>query len=100
MTHRNFSLGVVALSLTLGVSSLRAQDSNLPPSLAAPVDTPAASIKPMEPKKTVSFDLTSIDKTADPFTDFYQYSFCNWVTSNPLPSDPPLWCAFHQMSER
>jgi putative endopeptidase len=100
MTHRNFSLGVVALSLTLGVSSLRAQDSNLPPSLAAPVDTPAASIKPMEPKKTVSFDLTSIDKTADPCTDFYQYSCGNWVKTNPIPSDQPRWGAFNQISER
>ena len=100
MTHRNFSLGLVALSLMLGVSSLRAQDSNLPPSLAAPVDTPAASIKPMEPKKTVSFDLTSIDKTADPCTDFYQYSCGNWVKTNPIPSDQPRWGAFNQISER
>src|ERR1700719_1874103 len=69
MTLKHLSLGLASLSLMLGVSSLRAQDSNLPFALPPPADTPAAATAPAPPKKTVSFDLTSVDKSADPCTD-------------------------------
>ena len=65
--------------------------------LAAP-DTPAGPTK--EPAKRISFDLTAIDKTADPCTDFYQYACGNWVKNNPIPSDQTRWGRFNELADR
>ena len=52
------------------------------------------------PKKPISFDVTSIDKTADPCTDFYQYACGNWMKNNPIPSDQVRWSRFNELSDR
>jgi putative endopeptidase len=53
-----------------------------------------------EPKKPVSFDLSAIDKTADPCTDFYQYACGNWKKDNPIPADQTRWGRFNELAER
>jgi putative endopeptidase len=64
--------------------------------------TPAPdSAKPAPPAESKSLDLSAIDKTADPCTDFYQYSCGNWVKSNPLPGDQVRWArSFSVLGER
>jgi len=52
------------------------------------------------PKKPVSFDLSAIDKTADPCTNFYQYACGNWLKQNPTPSDQVRWGRFNELAER
>jgi putative endopeptidase len=52
--------------------------------------TPAAS-GPQPPVAVKSFDITAIDKTADPCTDFYQYACGNWIKDNPIPSEEVYW---------
>jgi hypothetical protein len=47
--------------------------------------------KPAAPPESKSLDLSAIDKTADPCTNFYQYACGNWVKSNPIPSDQVIW---------
>jgi putative endopeptidase len=55
---------------------------------------------PPEPKAPQSLDLSAIDKTADPCTDFYQYACGNWQKNNPIPPDQVRWTQFSMLKER
>jgi putative endopeptidase len=59
------------------------------------------NLKPAAPVASPSFDPAAIDKTADPCTDFYQYSCGNWVKNNPIPGDQVRWMrSFSVLGER
>ncbi len=51
------------------------------------------------PKKPVSFDLSAIDKSANPCTDFYQYACGGWMKDNPIPPDQVRWGRFNELAE-
>jgi len=52
------------------------------------------------PKKPIIFDLSAIDKTADPCSNFYQYACGNWIKNNPIPGDRTRWGRFDELTER
>ena len=49
------------------------------------------------PKTPVSFDLSAIDKTVDPCTDFYAFACGNWKKNNPVPADQTRWGRFNEL---
>ncbi len=72
-------------------------------SLSALAQATAASdaSQPAPPAVIKSFDLSAIDKTADPCTDFYQYACGNWNKNNPIPADQVRWArSFSLLRER
>ena len=44
-------------------------------------------------------DLTSMDKTIDPCTDFYTYSCGGWMKKNPVPPDQSSWSAYGKLQD-
>ena len=46
---------------------------------------------------TPSLDLASMDKTADPCVNFYQYSCGGWKKNNPIPPDQTSWSVYGKL---
>jgi putative endopeptidase len=85
------SAAVLALAAPLCLAQM-----SLAQTFASPSDNgPSAA-----PKKPVIFDLSAIDRSADPCTDFYQYACGNWRKDNPIPADQVRWGRFNELSER
>jgi putative endopeptidase len=65
-----------------------------------PAFAQTGSAQPAPPPTIKSLDLSAIDKTADPCTDFYQYACGNWIKNNPIPADQVRWGTFSILVER
>ena len=66
---------------------------------AAQTSKSASGGTPDVPKEIPSFDVSAMDKTADPCVDFYQYACGSWVKNNPIPADKSRWGRFNELAE-
>ena len=57
-------------------------------------DTPLFAL-PYSP----SLDVSSIDRSVDPCTDFYHYACGAWIKKNPIPPDQARWDVYSKLSD-
>jgi putative endopeptidase len=65
-----------------------------PPAAVKSADKPLTALP-----YTPSLDVPSMDKTAAPCVDFYQYTCGGWMKNNPIPSDQAAWSVYGKLAQ-
>ncbi|WP_353069654.1 M13 family metallopeptidase [Tunturibacter empetritectus] len=67
--------------------------------LLAAIQLPAQqAVQPLESMPySPSLDLSSLDRNADPCTDFYKFSCGGWEKKNPIPADQSGWSVYAKL---
>src|ERR1700693_698228 len=74
------------IAILVSAAFIRGQSAN--------PETPLFSL-PYSP----SLDVSSMDRSVDPCTDFYRYSCGTWIKKNPIPPDQARWDVYSKFEE-
>ncbi len=108
MRRLSFVWSVPALALVAAAAAACGASSEAPPAapVTAPPPAPVASAAPAAPAPHAptppappGVEEASLDPSASPCDDFFQYACGGWVKANPIPEDQSGWTRFNALAE-
>ena len=85
---------LICMLAAISIAASQAQTQGSP---TTPASQGAAS--EAQPKPVKAFDVSLLDRSVDPCTDFYRFTCGGWMASNPIPPDQAVWGRFNELAE-
>lgn len=93
MSRRSIAARLAAAGL---VTTLAACPKGAPKTDKPPPGPPAVDVSLAD----VGLEADSLDRTADPCSDFFQYACGGWLKANEIPADRARWARFYEIDDR